>query len=138
MDREQLVRGCEKIIDLFAEEEDVTERIMIPAVRHAIGAQAWITMSDDERMEEMRNLFRAFKAAFNVRLIDDRMTREDLQRVQAIREHIKTILKWSPSDEVFEAASSIHYHVTQILAEYKLVETPDYTPPQRNTSISEE
>lgn len=121
LEKEQLIRGCEKIIDRLAEEEEITERIMIPSVRHAIGAAAWIALSDEQRMETMRDLFRAFKAGFNVKLVDDRMTREDLQHVRNAIDHLN-------SDEEYKIHNAI-IHLESILKEYK--------EPQRNTSTEE-
>ncbi len=134
MEKEQLIRGCEKIIDRLAEEEDITERIMIPAVRYALGAEAWIAMSDDARMKAMRDLFRAFKSAFNVKLIDDNMTREDLQDVKNIGTHIRDAFAALISEypDVTRAKDELHnaaVHVDKILKEYQ--------EPQRETSVEE-
>ena len=77
MTNEELIRGCEKIIEEFSEYES-SDEIMTNAVRHAIGAESWLELTEEEKTEHKRELFRAFKAGFNVKFIDDHLTKDDI------------------------------------------------------------
>ena len=116
MTQEELVRGCEKIIELFAESEH-SDEIMTDAVRAAISPSEWLNLGEDDKIEYKRELFRAFKAGFNVKLIDDKLTREDLEHLKDAKMHLHRAYILAVGSE--ELRSEIHNtlaHVEQAMS----------------------
>ena len=76
---EQIQRGVEKLIEALPEYE-MSEDLLIEAAHHAIGTKQWI--EDIEGREEVkRDIYRALKVLGNVKLPDDKLTREDLEEL---------------------------------------------------------
>jgi hypothetical protein len=134
MEKEQLVRGCEKILEEFAEYGDVADEIMTTAVRHAIGAEAWIGMSESARTEAKRDLFRAFKAGFNAKFVEDHMTREDLEHLKQAKLRLQRVHAFLQD---MDETQDLQDEVSTALAHITVAIQPTLPEPTRETSIIE-
>ena len=93
MTKEELVRGCMTVIEKLPE-YDTADDLMISGVRAAIPIKTWIESSPEGRVELTRELYRALKAGFQVKDVDDHLTREDLEILDECIERMET-WEWS-------------------------------------------
>ena len=133
MTKEELIRGGEKILEEFAEYGDVADEIMTTAVRHAIGAEAWLGMNRTQQTEAMRDLFRAFKAAFQVKLIDDRMMREDLEHLEQAKLRLERVHAFLQD---MDDTQDLQDEVSTALAHIVVALKPTLPTPEHETSVA--
>ena len=82
MTKEELVRGCMTVIEKLPE-FDCADDVMIEGVRAALPIKTWIEASPEGKEEYKRELYRALKAGFQVKDVDDHLVREDLELLDA-------------------------------------------------------
>ena len=99
MTKEEIFRGCETIIQKLPE-YDSSDDLMIEGVRAAVSVKEWIDASPEAREDLKRELYRAFKAVFQVTDIDDHLTREDLKHLEKAVELLLGIIGPHPDTSV--------------------------------------
>ncbi|KKN65785.1 hypothetical protein LCGC14_0478300 [marine sediment metagenome] len=99
MTKEELVRGCMTVIEKLPE-YDTADDLMISGVRAAISTKLWIESSPEGREEFKRELYRALKAGFAVKDVDDHLTREDLEILDECIERMESWDWFRSLDEV--------------------------------------
>ena len=101
MTKEELVRGCMTVIEKLPE-FDCADDLIIEGVRAALPIKTWIEAAPEGREDFKREMYRALKAGFSVKDVDDHLMREDLKTLKEIIERMED-WDWSRGrDEVIE------------------------------------
>lgn len=78
MDAKQIRKGLQKLVSDLPEYE-LSDDLLIAAVRDAVDPVVWINATPDERTDMKRDLYRALRDMVDVEDISDRLIREDLE-----------------------------------------------------------
>lgn len=115
---EEIKRGLEKLIGALPE-YDLADDLLTEAARQAVSPEVWLDTTPDGRFEIKRDIYRALKKLGEVELIDDKLTREDLDSLQQSIEHLATAALELQNGKISTGASVALIEITNAIIHIK-------------------